>query len=371
VSTHGGGYAGGIGSITAEDVVALYEGATFYSPAVGHANRSSLISWLTGLLDRNGPVPLLRPQAVAPLTRCVSVCVIGSGSAMADLPPSGDEFAEAVRRIEELQREPFEAVYPLDAATISALAPVAAASQLGVPLLDTDGMGRVYPLIHQTSMYLAGLSPTPMVAQGATGESVLIEVPDGSRADRLVRGAVEVMGGWAALASYPTTAGALGTAGLQGTVSRLIEVGRLMLKRNHPDVLVQRLAAITGSRRLGGGRITELEHLTRPTDVTIPAHPSSLVIQEIADRRRQLRVELRSDIVAVFGDGLLVAAAPDLICLVDHSSGELAALDSLEPGDSVDILVTPADAIWHSHDGMAMVGLHSHDIPLEHPARRA
>ena len=33
---------------------------------------------------------------------------------------------------------------------------------VGVPLIDADGMGRTYALIHQTSMYLAGISPTPL-----------------------------------------------------------------------------------------------------------------------------------------------------------------------------------------------------------------
>ncbi len=40
---------------------------------------------------------------------------------------------------------------------MSALVPAAVASQLGVPLLDADGMGRTFALIHHTAMHLAGL----------------------------------------------------------------------------------------------------------------------------------------------------------------------------------------------------------------------
>lgn len=365
-----GGYLGGDASIAADDVPALYEGAKFYAPAVGDANKSALTSWLAGLLERNGPVALRRPEAVPPETGCVALCVIGSGSAMADLPPAGDEFALAVRRIEELQGTPFGAVFPLAAATVSALVPVVAASQLGVPLLDADGMGRTYALIHHTSMYLSGVSPAPLVAHGPTGESVLIDVRIGPRADRLLRANVDTLGGWAALAAYPTTAGVLRRAALPGTVSRLLNVGRLLLERPIPDVLVARLAAITGCSRIGRGRIVELEHLSRPNDVTIPGHPSSLVLEESGGQGRQLRIELRSEIVAVFADGRLVAAAPDLLCLFDVSRGEIASLDSLEPGDLVDVLVTPSDAVWYSPEGMAMVGLGSHGIGLDHPRRR-
>ncbi|MFF5297098.1 DUF917 domain-containing protein [Paractinoplanes globisporus] len=364
------GYVGATASITADDVPALYEGAKFYSPAVGDAGRSSVSAWLAGLLERNGPVPLLRVESVAPDTPCVSVCVLGSGSAMADLPPAGDEFVAAVRQIERLQRVRFGAIYPLAAATISALVAVVTAAQLRVPLLDADGMGRTFALIHHTAMHLAGVSPTPLVAVGPTGESVLVEVPSGPRADRLLRGNVDTVGGWAALAAYPTDAGTLRRAALPGTVSRIANVGRLLLDRPDPDVLVTRLGAITGCRRVARGRITELEHLSRPSDVTIPAHPSSLVVEEIDGLTRQLRIELRSEIVAVFADGALIAGAPDLMCLLDVSRGALATLDSLEPGDLVDVLVTPADAVWYSPEGMEMVGLASHGIPLAHPRRR-
>ena len=363
-------YVGAIATIGAQDVPALFEGAKFYSPSVGDANRSSLTSWLIGLLERNGPVSLRRAEALPPDTACISVCVIGSGNAMADLPPAGDEFERAIRLVEQLGGNRFGAVYPLAAATVSALVPVVAAAQLGVPLIDADGMGRTYALIHHTAMHLAGVSPTPLAAFGPTGESVLVQTPTGPRADRLLRGNVDALGGWAALAAYPTTAGVLRRAALPGTVSRLINVGRVLLQRTAPDLMLSRLTAITGCRRVGRGRIVELEHLSRPTDWTIPAHPSSLVVQESGELGRQLRIELRSEIVAVFADGALVAGAPDLLCLMDVSRGVLATLDSLEPGDLVDVLSTPAEPIWFSSEGMAMVGLAAQGIPMDHPRQR-
>ena len=366
----GPGYIGAIASISAADVPALFEGAKFYSPAVGDAAKSSMTAWLTGLLERNGPVSLRRAEAMNPDTPCVAVCVLGSGSALADLPPSGNEFALAVQQIEQLTGTRFGAIYPLAAATVSAIVPVVAASQLGVPLIDADGMGRTFALIHHTAMHLAGVPVSPVVAHGPTGESVLVQTPDGPRADRLLRGSVDALGGWAALAAYPTTAGVLRRAALPGTVSRLINVGRVLLQYAESDQLLVRLAAVVGARRIGRGRIVELEHLSRPTDWTIPAHPSSLVIEEVGGLQRQLRIELRSELVAVFADGELVAAAPDLLCLFDATRGVLATLDSLEPGDLVDVLATPADAVWYSPEGMAMVGLAANGIPLPHPLRR-
>jgi DUF917 family protein len=357
-------------AIHADDVPVLFEGAKFYSPALADVGWSAVLAWTVDLLRRNGPVPLVRLDTLPARTRCVGLCVVGSGPAVADLPPSGDEFALAVRELEQLTRHRFDTVYPVAAATVSALVPIAAASQLDVPLLDADGMGRAFALIHHTAMHLAGIAPAPLVLRGATGESVSIQVGVPARMDTLIRSNVDTLGGWAALAAYPTTAHELRHAALPGTVSRLLTVGRLMLAALDPDELVARLAAVTGCRRIGRGRIVEVAHHSRPNDITIPAHASSVVLEEVDGQARLLRLELRSEIIAVLADGALAAAAPDLICLVDLLRGELSTLDALEPGDLVDVLVMPADDVWYSAAGLAMVGPASHGIPLDHPRRR-
>ncbi|WP_154769549.1 S-methyl thiohydantoin desulfurase domain-containing protein [Nakamurella alba] len=361
-------YVGAAAVVTADDVAAYYEGATFYSPADGNASKASLIDWVASLIDDTGPVVLHRPAALPADALSAAICVIGSGSALADLPPSGDEFSGAVRELEQHVGGRMGAVYPLAAATVSAMAPLAAAADLGVPLLDCDGMGRTFALVHHTAMHLGGISTGPLVMRGATGESVLIEAPDPARADALARPSVEVLGGWAAFAGYPGPIGALTRAALPGTVSRLINVGRLLMEPGEADVVVGRLSAITGTRRIGRGRIVELEHLSRPTDFTVPAHPSSVIIDESGGAI--LRLELRSEVVAVFSDGALTAAAPDLVCLFDVDRGRLSPLDSLQPGDLVDVLVTPADGVWYSPEALAMVGPASHGIPLDHPRKR-
>jgi DUF917 family protein len=217
---------------------------------------------------------------------------------------------------------------------------------------------------------VAGLSPAPLVVRGATGETISVSVPDGRRVDTLLRSNVDSLGGWAALAAYPGTVADVRRGGQIGTMSRLLEVGRLLIESTDPDVLVARLTPVTGCRRIGRGRIVELEHLSRPGDVAIPTHPSTVVIDEEGGQGRLLRLELRSEIVAVFADGALAAAVPDLICMVDVLRGCLSTLDSLEPGDLVDVLVTPAGPVWYTPEALAMVGPASHGIPLDHPRRR-
>lgn len=359
---------GAVTQIAAADVPALYAGANFHSPAIGESGRGWLVDWLAGLLEETGPIPLLRPESLDPHAWCAAMCVLGSGSALTDLPPTGDEFVESTRMLEHAVGQRLSAVYPLAAATVSALFPVAAAAQLGVPLMDCDGMGRAFAQIHQTAMYLSGVAVAPAALVGATGEGVLVRSTDDSRADQLCRASLDVLGGWGALVGYPSTVQRAGRGALRGTVSRLLAVGRLLVDPVDADLLLSRLSAVNAARRVGRGRIVELEHLSRRADMTVPTHPTSVVIDDVEGAI--LRLELRSEVVAVFSDGVMVAAAPDLITLFDVTRGGLATLDNLEHGDLLDVLVTPAEAVWYGAAGLAMVGPSAHGIPLDHPRRR-
>lgn len=360
--------SGAVTQISAADVPALYAGANFHSPAIGESGRGWLVDWLSGLLTETGPIPLLRPESLDPHGWCAAMCVLGSGSSLTDLPPTGDEFVEAVRMLEHAVGHRLSAVYPLAAATVSALFPVAAAAQLGLPLMDCDGMGRAFAQIHHTAMYLAGIGLAPAALVGATGEGVLVQAPDDRRADQLCRAPLDVLGGWGALVGYPSTVRRAGRGALRGTVSRLLAVGRLLVDPIDADLLLTRLSAVNAARRIGRGRIVELEHLTRRADLSVPTHPTSVVIDDVEGAI--LRLELRSEVVAVFSDGVMVAAAPDLISLFDVTRGGLATLDTLEHGDLLDVLVTPADAVWYGAQALSMVGPAAHGIPLEHPRRR-
>lgn len=367
-------YVGASSQIRTSDLPALVAGAQLFGPAAGVGGQSMLISWITEMLGDRGPVLLVRPESLPSSAACVSLCVAGSAVAMADIPPTGAEFASAIKALENRSGRPMDAVFPLVAAgTVSALAPIAAAAQLRIPLLDVDAMGRVFALFHQTSLALAGLSPSPLAVSGPTGETVVIDAPSAARAEVLLRSAVDLVGGWAAAASYPCTAGELRSCAIPGTVSRLINVGRVLLDSIDADRIIGRLNALTGCRSLGRGRIVEVEHMSRQLDVTAPAHPSSIIIDELTDDGppgRLFRLELHSEIVAVFADGDLVAAAPDVICLLDADRGRLATLDNAQLGDDVDILMMPAEAIWYSAAGLDLVGPKTFGIPLPHPRAR-
>ncbi|MFF0775090.1 DUF917 family protein [Nonomuraea wenchangensis] len=213
--------------ITAADVPALLAGAEFFSTSAAGEGIDFAGVWLGDILAHTGPVRLVAAGDLDPGTVCAAIGAMGSTTAMAELPPSGDEPAVLARSLEG-RCGPLGAVLPLNAASVNALFPVAAAALLGLPLIDCDGMGRVFPLIHQTTFELAGLSLAPMAAVSAGYDSLLLETGS-ARAERLARVVAQSAGGWLLCALYPTRVGELAGVAIPGSMSRVLEVGRVLL----------------------------------------------------------------------------------------------------------------------------------------------
>ncbi|MGW5161825.1 DUF917 domain-containing protein [Nonomuraea wenchangensis] len=382
--------------ITAADVPALLAGAEFFSTSAAGEGIDFAGVWLGDILAHTGPVRLVAAGDLDPGTVCAAIGAMGSTTAMAELPPSGDEPAVLARSLEG-RCGPLGAVLPLNAASVNALFPVAAAALLGLPLIDCDGMGRVFPLIHQTTFELAGLSLAPMAAVSAGYDSLLLETGS-ARAERLARVVAQSAGGWLLCALYPTRVGELAGVAIPGSMSRVLEVGRVLLAHApgrpawtggppHPpwesgpsyeggpgqrrvvaphERLLAELTAVTGASVLGGGRLVEIGPSVRQAAALFPGNPVGLAVHD-HDSGRLIRIEAHNELILALSDGSLTAAVPDLLCLLDRGTLRMTGPGRLTAGDLVDVLVVPAAPLWHTIPGLALGGPGAFGFPLRHP----
>jgi DUF917 family protein len=59
-----------------------------------------------------------------------------------------------------------------------------------------------------------------------------------------------------------------------------------------------------------------------------------------------LRIETRNEFLLVLDRGQVVAAAPDIICVLDQRTMTPLLTERVVPGNEVDVLVYPAPARW-------------------------
>lgn len=354
--------------ISVEDLPAMVAGNQLLCSAVGAAGVDGVTVCVEETLRRYGPVALTDPDALPPDALCVSVGGVGGFAPLLELPPCGDEFELAVHALEARLGRRVDAVVSLNAAGPNALFPIAAAAALGLPLVDCDGMGRIFPLIHQTTYALAGLPVTPLAAASQSGDVVVIETSH-ARADQLLRGVVDASGGFMICAMYPVTAAELPKAAITGSTSRIMRTGRLLTAAPDRRTLLTGLARTVGARVLCSGRVAEVGHAGRSEGARhYPSMPSSIVVLEHSDSERIIRLEAQNELLLALIDGAVAAAVPDHLCLLDRQKLRMVGLEGVAVGDDVDVLVVPAAPMWHTAAGLELAGPRAFGFPVSHPS---
>ncbi|MEU8360140.1 DUF917 domain-containing protein [Nonomuraea sp. NPDC048882] len=335
----------------------LSVGSRVFATGAAESSYNLALDWARSVLGRG--VELVRADELAPETLCVAVSLIGSTTALGEQLPAGDEPERAVRALERRLGARVGAVVGLNLAAENALLPLIAAAGLGVPLVDGDGTGRVFPLVEQTTYTLGGISPAPLALAGGSGELVLLETAAG-RVEELLRPVVLSVGGWAVAACYPMTAGELARVLVPETVSLLMRAGEPGVPRS--------AAAPYGVRTLCRARILSVEgstgHGAELALPSLPSLPSSIVLRESEDLERLVRLEAHNEIVLALADGAVVATVPDQICMISTDDGMVVDVDKAEPGLEVDIMVVSAAPVWHTKRGLALGGPRVFGLPL-------
>lgn len=175
-------------------------------------------------------------------------------------------------------------------------------------------------------MELRGISPTPAVLCDERGRTVVIDHVDGRWLERLVRVSLEAFGGQVASSEYVLRAGQVRACTVTGSITRAIEVG----ERLPAPLLTGKVAAVEGG---------------------------SVLVEGLgADAGRLARIEAQNEYLAVFEDGNLLAAVPDVIALLDTRSGDAVQVEQLRYGLRVGIVHLECDPVWRTPAGLRLGG---------------
>lgn len=326
---------------------------------------------VTMLLSLGVELPaLVAASELAGDAHILSVGFVNNGLPPSDLHPVGDEFVRSVRELEAELGVTFQGLIPLAGANINVVVAVETAMHLGIPVIDSDQMGRVFSLLYQSVFTLAGLPAGPLSVTGPAGESAVVRVSSPVRAERLVRALAGEFGGWAATAIYPMQAHQLQAHGLHGTLSRNIRIGSILYSSEPLEHRYHRLVSEEGVRRIIRARVTDVTGLSRPAPPGQPDRPSSVFFEEVGTGRI-LQLEIQNELLMLLVDGAVAAVMPDIITMVDADSGRVASFEDLWVGHRLDLMVLPAAPEWYTPEGLALAGPEAHHIRLKNRRRSA
>jgi len=269
----------------------------------------------------------------------VAVGMLGATRVFAEKLPSGQEITRAVRALARWTGVMPAALMPYEAAGLNGALAMAAAAELGLPLVDADLMGRALPRLDQLTRAVAGGRLTPYALAEANGQVVLVDDADPVALERVARTVVAQGGGWAGGALAPVPARIVTTDSCTGTLARALRLGcaHAGLVRPSPAEVADAL----GGRVLAAGRTVE-----------IARHPSQSFgragVTIVGEGGRVLRVEAENEYLLAILDGEPVASCPDLLCLLDRRTAAPIAVDALRLGDDVLAVALPGPPWWRA-----------------------
>jgi DUF917 family protein len=225
--------------------------------------------------------------------------------------------------------------------------PVAIAAELGLPLVDADGMGRAFPEGPQVSMHVAGLSPSPVFLTDEHGNVVTLHPADGDWYERLARTITVAFGGTSIGADFVMTASNARSVTVRGTVSLALDLGRAV-RTGGVDAVTEAGRGHTLLR----GKITDVERRT-----TAGFARGTVTVEGTGDDRgRALEIHVQNENLLATEDGRPAAMTPDLITLVDEATGQAIPTERVRFGHRVAVLAFPCADVWRTDGGLAVAG---------------
>lgn len=357
-----------LAELRAEDVPDVAAGAAVLGTGGGGDPYIAALLARAALLE-HGPVPIvpLERGALDDDAAVYSVGMMGAPTVMVEKLPPAEQPAQAIRVLARYRGLEPSHVACLEIGGLNALLPFVAAAQLGLPVLDGDGMGRAFPEVQMVLPTTYGVATTPMSITDEKGNGGIFDTATPLWAERLARTATVEMGCSATISLYPMTGQQARTSLIPGTVSLCARIGRRLrtARAEHLDPVAEVVDEV-GGRELFAGTVVDVARRTETGfargTATVAGAPTG---GDPAARTHSARLEFQNEHLLVAlreaadttGEGeQLLVTVPDLICVLEADTGQAVTTEKLRYGQRVRVIAIPADPRWHSEAGVALVG---------------
>lgn len=283
----------------------------------------------------------------------VPSAMIGAPTVMIEKIPSGKEAIAAFHALESYIGRKIDATMPIEIGGMNSMMPFTVAAELGLPMVDGDGMGRAFPELQMVTQTIAGLSAAPMGLSDEKGNSLILNTITNQWAEAFARTATVQMGAAALMAIFPMTGAEVKRACIPGTLTLIGEIGRAIREAHagHRDAVVA-VCDVTGGVPVWTGKVGDVERRT----VGGFARGTARVEGNEDYGGRTLEVDFQNEfLIARSGEDVLVTT-PDLITMLDAETGEPITTEQLRYGFRVVVLGIPSHRLWRTEMGLSLTG---------------
>ncbi|PSR25488.1 hypothetical protein SAMN00768000_1774 [Sulfobacillus thermosulfidooxidans DSM 9293] len=312
-------------------------------------------------LEQYGPVKVLEADDIAGDDWVIAIAGMGAPTVLFEKPPHGDEPVKAFLRLEKHLGISNAIPCPIEAGGINSLIPIVVAAQLNRPIVDADGMGRAFPELYMVTFHVGGLNGTPACIANEFGDYVILDhLHDNLAFEWIARGVTIRMGGHAFVAQFPMLGDQLRNNAIRGTLSLAWRIGQAVInaQENHLDP-ISAIASVTAYADYGEGRIIFRGKIAEVNRRTIEGFArGTMRIEGMEEfKNRSLIIDFQNEnLIARDDEGKHVATVPDLITVLDSTTGQAITTERLRYGQRVAVIVIPAPSIMKTPEALKIWG---------------
>ena len=304
-------------------------------------------------IKRHGPLSLYSVDELPDETLAVSPFAIGSPVPYIERLSVTDELLSAFKAMSRYLGKEIGAIFSSEIGGANSVVPLAVGRELGLPVLDLDGMGRAYPEVDLCTFTLYGHSAAPLAVADEHGNVAVIDSISNRWAERIARPVAVEMGAIAGGVGFPITVGDLKESAVLGSVTYAESIGRAIRHaREAHENPVQAVLESTRGFPLFTGRIVDVQRRIEKGWAL-----GEVVIAGMDDDElSQLVVQFQNEHLIAIRDGEVQATVPDLIAILDSERGTPITTEELRYGFRVTVIAIPSDAKWRTPAGIALGG---------------
>lgn len=301
----------------------------------------------------HGPVKVVDANEVDDSALVLCCAMMGAPTVVAEKLPGSDELIRAFRTLEHHLGRVATHTVSIEAGGMNSTTPLGVATQLNIPLVDADAMGRAFPELQMVTPTLYGIPASPMVLADEKSNTVLISAVDNYWTERLARSITVDMGATASIALYPLSGEQVKETLVRGTIGLAQELGRILRETRaaHGDPVAAIVERLLG-RLVFVGKIVDVTRRTEAGFAKGFARAEGID----SDAGASLELRFQNEYLVALRDGDVVVSVPDLIITLDLDSGKPITTDEIRYGFRVAVVGAPCDARWRTAAGLALVG---------------
>lgn len=245
----------------------------------------------------------------------------------------------------------------------NSMEPLLASSELGIPAIDADMMGRAFPEFQMTTPFIYGRPPYPCAISDDKGRTdVVLEANDAKDVENQLRNSCIEMGCRAGLAASSLRIPQDLETLIPYSLSHAWRLGRAVLtSRQNKTSPIQAIIDVCNGFLSITGKITDVSRET--TGGFNRGHVKIEGMENFSGKRAKIDFQ-NENLVARIGkleeytdENLSVTASvPDLISIVDNDTGEPIPTEDVCYGQRVAVLTLPSHPLLRTPQALKVVG---------------